>query len=46
MAEAGAGAAVLAGAVDAGAPVEVLAAALPLVDAPGLEPQVGEGVGE
>lgn len=46
VAEAGAGGAVLAGAVDGGAPVEVAAAALPLVDAPDLEPEVGQRVGE
>jgi len=41
-----AGAAMLAGAVDAGAPVEVLPVAFPLVDVPGREPQEGQRVRE
>jgi hypothetical protein len=42
-----AGVAVLAGAVDASAPVEVPAVAVPLVDVPpGPEPEAGERVGE
>lgn len=46
MAEPRAGAAMLSGAVDAGAPVQVLPVAFPLVDVPGREPQEGQRVRE
>ena len=46
VAEPRAGAAMLSGAVDAGAPVQVLPVAFPLVDVPGREPQEGQRVSE
>ena len=46
VAEPRAGAAMLSGAVDAGAPVQVLPVAFPLVDVPGREPQEGQRVRE